>query len=61
VRVCLLQEAGLMASLRHPNIVQFMAVSTSPPAVITGMPPLAAAVVTIRHPMVPQGVSALAV
>ena len=50
-----------MASLRHPNIVQFMAVSTSPPAVITGMPPLAAAVVTIRHPMVPQGVSALAV
>ena len=25
-----------MASLRHPNIVQFMAVSTSPPAVITG-------------------------
>jgi serine/threonine protein kinase len=47
-----------MASLRHPNIVQFMAVSTSPPAVITGTAPqppqpLLPALVTIRHPFAP--------
>ena len=29
------EEAGLMASLRHPNIVQFMGISTHPPCVIT--------------------------
>ena len=28
-------EAGLMASQRHPNIVQFMGMSTHPPAIIT--------------------------
>lgn len=31
-----LQECALMAALRHPNIVQFMGVSASPPAMITG-------------------------
>ena len=30
------QEAGLMATLRHPNIVLFLGVSCSPPAVVTG-------------------------
>jgi len=29
------REAGLMASLRHSNIVQFMGVCTTPPAIIT--------------------------
>lgn len=29
------KECALMASLRHPNIVQFMGVSTCPPAMIT--------------------------
>jgi hypothetical protein len=30
------KECGLMASLRHPNVVQFMGVSAVPPAMITG-------------------------
>lgn len=29
------EEAGLMAMMRHPNIVQFMGISTNPPAIIT--------------------------
>jgi len=29
------EEAGLMASLRHPNIVQFMGLCTLPPCVVT--------------------------
>lgn len=29
------EEASLMASLRHPNIVQFMGIVSSPPAVVT--------------------------
>ncbi|KAL4421755.1 hypothetical protein ABPG77_009738 [Micractinium sp. CCAP 211/92] len=29
------KEAGLMAALRHPNVVQFIGVCTSPPAVVT--------------------------
>ena len=28
-------EAGLMAALRHPNIVAFMGICTSPPAIVT--------------------------
>ena len=28
-------EAGLMAALRHPNIVAFMGLCTSPPAIVT--------------------------
>jgi hypothetical protein len=36
--LCNLQkECGLMASLRHPNVVQFMGVSAMPPAMITGV------------------------
>jgi hypothetical protein len=35
--LCNLQkECGLMASLRHPNVVQFMGVSAKPPALISG-------------------------
>ena len=30
------KECGLIASLRHPNVVQFMGVSAFPPAMITG-------------------------
>lgn len=30
------KEAGLMASLRHPNVVLFLGVCSSPPAVVTG-------------------------
>ena len=30
------KEAGLMASLRHPNVVLFLGVCASPPAVVTG-------------------------
>ncbi len=29
------QEAGVMASMRHPNIVSFMGVCTAPPAIVT--------------------------
>ena len=29
------QECGLLAALRHPNVVQFMGVSAMPPAMIT--------------------------
>lgn len=29
------QEAGLMASLRHPNVVQFLGVCTFPPCIMT--------------------------
>jgi len=29
------QEAGLMASLRHPNVVQFLGVCTFPPCIVT--------------------------
>lgn len=36
VLVNLQKECGLMASLRHPNVVQFMGVSAFPPAMITG-------------------------
>jgi hypothetical protein len=35
VMAALAQEAGLMASLRHPNIVQFMGMCTLPPCVVT--------------------------
>ena len=31
----LLAEAGIMAALRHPNIVMFMGICTSPPSIIT--------------------------
>jgi hypothetical protein len=31
----LVQEAALFSRLRHPNVVQFMALSTSPPAIIS--------------------------
>lgn len=35
--MCNLQkECGLMAAMRHPNVVQFMGVSAMPPAIITG-------------------------
>lgn len=30
------QEAGLLASLRHPNCITFLAVCRSPPCIITG-------------------------
>ena len=30
------EEAGLLCSLRHPNIVQFLAVSLNPAAIVTG-------------------------
>jgi hypothetical protein len=30
------KEAGLMASLRHPNVVLFLGVCTTPPALVTG-------------------------
>jgi serine/threonine protein kinase len=30
------KEAGMMASLRHPNVVLFLGLCTSPPAVVTG-------------------------
>jgi serine/threonine protein kinase len=29
------QEAGVMASMRHPHIVSFMGVCTAPPAIVT--------------------------
>jgi serine/threonine protein kinase len=29
------QEAGIMASLRHPHIVAFMGVCSAPPAIVT--------------------------
>ncbi len=35
VMAALAAEAGLMASLRHPHIVQFMGICTLPPAVVT--------------------------
>lgn len=35
IAASLQQECGLMATLRHPNIVQFMGVSTCPPAMVT--------------------------
>ncbi|KAI7845286.1 hypothetical protein COHA_001129 [Chlorella ohadii] len=35
IAASLQQECGLMARLRHPNIVQFMGVSTCPPAMVT--------------------------
>lgn len=36
VMEALQKEAGLMASLRHPNVVLFLGVCASPPAVVTG-------------------------
>jgi hypothetical protein len=29
------QEAGVMASMRHPHIVAFMGVCSAPPAIVT--------------------------
>lgn len=34
------QEAGLLASLRHNNVVNFYGVCHSPPCIITGAPVL---------------------
>ncbi len=36
VMEALQKEAGLVASLRHPNVVLFLGVCSSPPAVVTG-------------------------
>lgn len=35
VAVLVLQEASMMAALRHPNIVMYLGVCLSPPMVIT--------------------------
>ena len=33
--MCFLQEAGMMASMRHPNVVMYLGLCMDPPCVVT--------------------------